>query len=321
VRDRVGRRGPTLTRVAAVDCGTNTIKLLIADLDEGGGETELVRETRMVRLGQDVDSTGRLADEALARVFAAVEEYAALVDAYDVATLRFCATSAARDASNADAFTNGVRTRLGVSPEVLTGVEEARLAYAGATRTLSDVRHPVLVVDIGGGSTELVLGDAEGLVAAGHSLDIGAVRLTERLLHTDPPTDPEIAAALSEIDTSLDLLPEHGVHVARAETVVAVSGTGLTVAAAVLDLPALDRELVDGAVVPVAGVHEATERLVAMRVDERRALPYMHPRRADVIAAGALILDRVIARTSVEELRVSVRDILDGIAWSQVSSP
>src|SRR3954451_21566628 len=158
-----------MTRVAAVDCGTNTIKLLVADLDPGTGQArELVRETRMVRLGQGVDRTGRLADDALARVLAAVEEYAALVDAHEVASTRFCATSAARDASNADAFADGVRSRLGVAPEVLTGEEEARLAYAGATRMLRDVTHPVLVVDIGGGSTELVLGDETGPVA-GHS--------------------------------------------------------------------------------------------------------------------------------------------------------
>lgn len=312
-------RGSPLTRVAAVDCGTNTIKLLIADLEPDGAETEIVRETRMVRLGQGVDRTGSLADDVLARVFAAVEEYSALVDAHDVATTRFCATSAARDASNADTFADGVRGRLGVTPEVLTGEEEARLAYAGATRTLRGVTHPVLVVDIGGGSTELVLGDDDGNVAAGRSLDIGAVRLTERLLHTDPPSGTEVSSAVSEIDAALDVLPGHDVHLGEAESAVAVSGTGLTVAAAVLDLPALDRELIDGAVVPVPAVHETIERLVAMSVEERRALPYMHPGRADVIAAGALILDRVLARTSVNELRVSVHDILDGIAWSQVS--
>jgi len=303
-----------------VDCGTNTIKLLIADLEADGSDVELVRETRMVRLGQDVDRTGRLASAALERVFGAVEDYAALVEAHHVESVRFCATSAARDASNADTFADGVRSRLGVSPEVLTGEDEARLAYAGTTRTLSDVTHPVLVVDIGGGSTELVLGDDTGHFAAGRSLDIGAVRLTERLLHGDPPTDAEVVSAVSHIESALDVLPGHGVHLDRAETVVAVSGTGLTVAAAVLDLPAFDRETIDGAVLPVAGVHDATERLLGMTVGARRALPYMHPGRADVIAAGALILDGVLARTAVDELRVSVRDILEGIAWSQVTA-
>ena len=184
----------SVRRVAAVDCGTNTVKLLVADLDpETGEEQELVRESRMVRLGQGVDETGRLSDEALERLFAAVDEYAAVVAEHDVETLRFCATSAARDASNAEVFTTGVRERLGVEPEVIAGAEEAQLSYDGATRGLPDLVAPLLVVDIGGGSTELVLGDAHGSVRAGHSLDIGSVRLTERCLRSDPPTADEIA--------------------------------------------------------------------------------------------------------------------------------
>ena len=176
-----------MTRVAAVDCGTNTIKLLIADLDpDAGEEVEHVREARMVRLGQGVDRTGRLADEALARVFAAVEEYASLIAAHDVSAVRFCATSAARDATNADVFAAGVAERLGVTPEVLSGAEEAQLSFAGATRGLGDLPGPVLVVDIGGGSTELVLGGGHGDVHAGQSLDIGSVRMTERHLPATP---------------------------------------------------------------------------------------------------------------------------------------
>ena len=307
-----------MTRVAAVDCGTNTIKLLVADLDPASGaEDVLLRESRMVRLGQGVDRTGRIADEALVRVFAAVDEYAALIAGCDVAAVRFCATSAARDASNAEVFRAGVRARLGVTPEVLSGPEEARLSFAGATRGLGEVPTPVLVVDIGGGSTELVLGTAHDAVEAGHSLDIGSVRMTERHLHSDPPTESEIATATEEIDAALDALPAYGVDLARARTSVAVSGTGLTVAAAVLGLGELTRESVDRAVVPVGGVREAARRLLSMTVAERRALPYMHPGRADVIGAGALILDRVVARTPPAELRVSVSDILDGIAWSR----
>ena len=307
-----------MTRVAAVDCGTNTIKLLVADLDPAGGEEiELVREARMVRLGQGVDRTGRLADDALARVFEAVEEYAAIVEAHHVEAVRMCATSAVRDAANAEVFSAGVVERLGVEPEVLTGAEEAELSYAGATRGLGGVPGPVLVLDIGGGSTELVLGAGHGDVEAGHSLDVGSVRMTERHLHDDPPTRAQVDAAVSEIDRALDTLPSYGVHLDAPRTVVAVSGTGLTVAAAVLDLPRLDRSAVDRAVVPVAAVREAVARIVAMPVAERRALPYMHPGRADVIAAGALILDRVVCRTGVAELHTSVRDILDGIAWSR----
>ena len=189
-----------MTRVAAVDCGTNTIKLLVADLDPGtGAEHELVREMRMVRLGQDVDRTGRLADEALARTFAAVDEYAAMVAAHDVEAIRFCATSAARDASNGAEFAAGVEARLGVRPEVVTGAEEAQLSYDGATRGLagSDLPAPFLVVDIGGGSTELILGDGHGHVRAAQSLDIGSVRMTERYLPSDPPTRDEVAALIT----------------------------------------------------------------------------------------------------------------------------
>jgi exopolyphosphatase/guanosine-5'-triphosphate,3'-diphosphate pyrophosphatase len=308
-----------VTRVAAVDCGTNTIKLLVADLEPAtGSEVELVREARMVRLGQGVDRTGRLAEEALARVFAAVEEYAVLVDHHGVGRIRFCATSAVRDAANADVFVAGVEARLGVTPEVVSGAEEALLSFAGATRSLGGVPAPVLVVDIGGGSTELVLGDGDGRVVVGHSLDVGSVRMTERHLHEDPPASSSVAAAAATIDAALDTLPDHGVLLESAGTVVAVSGTGLTVAAAVMDLPSLSRELVDGAVVPVRGVHDAAARLLAMTVAERRALPFMHPGRADVIGGGALVLSRVLARTPVESVQVSVRDILDGIAWSAV---
>ena len=322
-----------MTRVAAVDCGTNTIKLLVADLDPEGGEAaELVRESRMVRLGQGVDRTGRLADVALARVFAAVEEYAALISRHDVDVVRFCATSASRDASNAAVFADGVEERLGVRPEVVSGADEARLSFAGATRQLPAVPSPVLVVDIGGGSTELVLGRVAsssaassaaadrtgGVVESGQSRDIGSVRLTERHLHSDPPASSEIDAARATIAAALDTLPAEGVDLGHARTVVAVSGTGLTLAAAVLDLPGLDRARLDGAVVPVAGVSQAASRLLAMTVAERRELPYMHPGRADVIGAGALILDAVLARTSAAEVRVSVSDILDGIAWSCV---
>jgi exopolyphosphatase/guanosine-5'-triphosphate,3'-diphosphate pyrophosphatase len=307
-----------VTRVAAVDCGTNTIKLLVADLDPATGEErELVREMRMVRLGQDVDRTGRLADEALARTFVAVEEYAALVAEHDVDAVRFCATSAARDAENATEFAEGVRALMGVEPEVVTGDEEARLSYVGATRSLlgGDFPQPFLVVDIGGGSTELILGSGTE-VAGGRSLDIGSVRMTERHLVGDPPTHAQLEAASAEVDQALDELAGHGVDPARGRTVVGVAGTITTVAAAVLDLPGWDRDAIHHADLARADVHATTARLLAMTYAERRALPYMHPGRADVIGAGALILDRVLARTAADRLLVSETDILDGIAWS-----
>ncbi|HZJ05386.1 MAG TPA: Ppx/GppA phosphatase family protein [Nocardioidaceae bacterium] len=313
-----------MKRVAAIDCGTNTIKLLIADLDAGSGTArEHVREMRMVRLGQDVDRTGRFADEALERVFGALDEYAALISAHAVDALRFCATSAARDADNAAVFVAGVRARLGQPPEVVSGNEEAQLSYDGATRELAerDLPPPFLVIDIGGGSTELILGDpatgsaqrGRGHVRMAESLDIGSVRLTERHLRSDPPSAAEVAATVADIDTAV---ASTVVPLGDARTVVGVAGTITTVAAGVLDLAAYDRAAIDHAVLGYGEVHAMTESLLGMTRAGRTALPYMHPGRADVIGAGALILDRVLRGTSVDSLLVSEADILDGIAWS-----
>ena len=298
-------------RVAAIDCGTNTIKLLIGDLPDVD-----VREMRMVRLGQGVDATGRLADEALERTFAAIDEYAALIAEHDVERLRFCATSASRDAENAGVFVDGVRERLGVEPEVVSGDEEAALAFDGAVRNLrSTPADPVLVVDIGGGSTELVLGAAADGPTDAVSMDIGSVRLHERHLHSDPPTADEVAACVVDIDTHLD---RSAVPLVRAATVVGVAGTVTSVGAGVLDLAAYDRSLVDQAELDVDDVHALAERLLAMTTAERLDLPWLHPGRADVIGAGVLILSRVLRRTGVATLVVSEADILDGIAWSLV---
>ncbi|GEP36059.1 hydrolase [Nocardioides szechwanensis] len=293
--------------VAAIDCGTNTIKLLIGDLPDVA-----VRESRMVRLGQGVDKTGRLSDEALARVFAAIDDYAALIAAHDVSRLRFCATSASRDADNAEVFGDGVFARLGVRPEVLSGDEEAALAFAGAIRNLAvHPEAPLLVVDIGGGSTELILGSTAPESAT--SMNIGSVRLHERHLHSDPPTAAEVAACVADIDAALDAAP---VSPGDAATVVGIAGTVTTVAAGVLDLPVYERTAIDQQVVSVDAVHDFVDRLVAMPVAERLTLPYLHPGRADVIDAGALILSRVLRRTTVSTMVVSESDILDGIAWS-----
>jgi exopolyphosphatase / guanosine-5'-triphosphate,3'-diphosphate pyrophosphatase len=309
-----------VTRVAAFDCGTNSLRLLVADLDAERGEmTELVREMRIVRVGEGVDQTGRIAAESMARTFTALDEYAGLVAHHGATAIRFCATSAVRDAENAAEFMDGVRQRLGVEPEVLDGDAEARASFAGATRVLRDVDDPVLVLDIGGGSTELILGTvAEGgaTVEAAHSLDIGSVRLTERHLHDDPPTADQVAALCADVDEALD-----GCRVdpGLAHTVVGVAGSVTTVAAAALRLPAYDRERIHLARLDRDVVHATVDDLVAMTVDERRALGFMHPGRADVIGAGALILDRVLRRTTVAELTVSESDILDGIAWSVVA--
>ena len=306
-----------MTRVAAVDCGTNTVKLLVADVEPAAGtQDSLVREMRIVRLGQDVDRTGRLADEALARLFTAVEEYAAILTAQGgVDALRFVATSAVRDAGNLDDFTRGIRERLGVEPEVVSGDEEAALSYDGATRALADVPFPVAVLDIGGGSTELILGDAPARVTAARSLDIGSVRLTERLLPSDPPGAAEVAAATRVVDEALDTLPSYGVHVGDAHTLVGTAGTVTTVAAVLLGLDHYDRDRVHHASFSTEQVHELTARLLSSTVAERERL-HVPPGRSDVIGAGALILDRVLRRSGAGRLLVSDSDILDGIAWS-----
>ncbi|HEY3530085.1 MAG TPA: Ppx/GppA phosphatase family protein [Nocardioides sp.] len=296
-------------RIAAIDCGTNSIKILIGELPH-----VLVRESRMVRLGQSVDTTGVLGEEALARTFAAIDEYAALVEQYAVTRIRFCATSATRDARNAQVFTDGVRQRLGITPEVLTGEQEAALVFEGAVGHLrSPIDEPILVVDIGGGSTELVLGS--GSPDSAVSMDIGSVRLHERHLHDDPPTAEQVTACLADIDRHLDECP---VPLAKARSVIGTSGTIKTLAAGMLELPSYDRDAIDGAELDVAGTAAYVDRLVAMTVAERRAIPTMHPGRADVIDAGALIWSRVLARSGAGGYRVSEADILYGIATSLV---
>ncbi|WP_101523683.1 Ppx/GppA phosphatase family protein [Nocardioides houyundeii] len=298
--------------IAAIDCGTNTIKLLIGALPDVA-----VREMRMVRLGQGVDTTGRLADDALARAFAALDEYAALIAEHGVPPerIRFCATSATRDAENAEEFAAGVEQRLGVRPEVIAGDEEAELAFDGAVRNLqASAEAPVLVIDIGGGSTELILGDEAPLATC--SLNIGSVRLHERHLRSDPPTAAEVAACVADIETALDEAEGLGVEIGSAATVVGVAGTCTTVAAGCLGLSAYDPDAIDQSVISVSDSHAFIDRIVAATVAQRRALGFMHPGRADVIDAGALILDRVLRRTSVYSWIVSEADILDGIAWS-----
>lgn len=306
--------------VAAIDCGTNTIKLLVGDpADEPDG---VRRESRMIRLGQGVDATGRLAPEALERAWAAIDEYAGIIREAGVGAdrIRFCATSATRDASNAADFTAGVRARLGIDPEVLAGEEEARLAFDGAVRGLTaaavEVLGPALVVDIGGGSTELILGAPTTGPTAAHSMDIGSVRLHERHVRHDPVTDDEVAAVVADIDAALDACP---VDPAAARSVIAVAGTNTTIAAGTLGLATYDRDLIHARVLPVPDVLAQVDRLLAMTVAERRALGWMHPGRADVIDAGALIVARVLMRLSVDTVTVAETDILDGIAWSLVS--
>ena len=306
-----------MTRVAAFDCGTNSLRLLVTDLDvEAGTSEDVVRDMRIVRLGQGVDRTGRIADASLQRVFTAVEEYMEQVKEHDVSAIRFCATSAARDAENAEQFLSGIRERTGVDPEVLDGDEEARVSFAGATRSLPPLPEPMLVCDIGGGSTELILGAADGTISAQHSLDVGSVRLNERHLASDPPTRAEIAAAEADIDAVLDT---SRVDPGEAGAVIGVAGTVTTIAAAVLDLDTYDRTVIHHTVLRPDAVQGAVTQLLSMMIEQRKALGYMHPGRADVIGAGGMILDRVLRRTTVDSMLVSEHDILDGIAWSLAS--
>ena len=306
---------PTST-VAAIDCGTNSIKVLIGSVGLGGPPEVVLRDSRVVRLGQGVDETGMLADEALERTFAAIDEFAEVIRSHGVPPerVRFCATSATRDAGNSAVFAEGVRRRLGVEPEVLSGDEEAALVFAGAIAAQDPMPpEPVLVVDIGGGSTELVLGEGGERQAISHSISmyIGSVRLHERHLHSDPPTEAEVAACLADIDEHLDT---SGIPLGRTRTVIGTSGTIKTLACGVMRLDSYDRAAFDQAVLANADTKAFVDELVAMTVEQRRALPYMHPGRADVIDAGALIWSRILARVPVPDHVVSEADILHGIA-------
>ncbi|MFF2730565.1 exopolyphosphatase [Streptomyces sp. NPDC058008] len=311
-----------MTRVAAIDCGTNSIRLLVADVDPAAGDfAELDRRMRIVRLGQGVDRTGRLAPEALERTFDACREYAAVIKELGAERIRFVATSASRDAENSDDFVRGVLDILGVEPEVVTGDQEAQLSFDGATKELvgSDrLEKPYLVVDIGGGSTEFVVGDDR--VRAARSVDIGCVRMTERHLVVDgavvdPPTADRIAAIRADIGAALDLA-ERTVPLSSAATLVGLAGTVTTVAAMALGLEEYDSAAIHHSRVSVERVRELTERLLASTHAERAAIPAMHPGRVDVIASGALVLLAVMERAGAREVVVSEHDILDGIAWS-----
>jgi exopolyphosphatase / guanosine-5'-triphosphate,3'-diphosphate pyrophosphatase len=306
-----------MTRVAAVDCGTNSIRLLVADLDgaEGAPLREVDRRMEIVRLGEGVDRTGRLSPAALDRTFAACDAYAAVIRSTGAARVRFVATSASRDVENRDDFVAGVRERLGVEPEVVTGDEEARLSFAGATRELlgGQAETPFLVVDIGGGSTELVLGGRD--VTAARSVDVGCVRMTERHLHDDPPTAEQVAAARSDVEAAVRDAGR-SVPLGQARTLVGLAGSVTTVAAMALDLPAYDRDRIHHARISSTDVHEVARTLLGMTRAQRAALPFMHPGRVDVIGAGALVLAVVLENVPVDEVLVSEHDILDGIAFS-----
>ncbi|WP_367138680.1 exopolyphosphatase [Saccharothrix sp. HUAS TT1] len=314
-----------MARVAAIDCGTNSIRLLVADVTTSdGGERwlrDVHREMRVVRLGQGVDATGQLHPDAIARTRAALADYANALRRKGAERVRMVATSATRDAANKDAFFAMTRDVLGVEAEVITGDEEARLSFTGAVSDLDAAEGPFLVSDIGGGSTELVLGAWDGVrgdVSAARSVDIGCVRLTERCLHGDPPTEAEVEEA---VRVARDVLAEafDAVPVSRARTWIGVAGTVTTLVALAKELPRYEPDEIHLARLSLDAIRETTSKLLTASHDERAALGPMHPGRVDVICGGALIVrtlaDHLEAR-GITELVASEHDILDGIAFS-----
>ena len=317
---------PGTVRVAAIDCGTNSIRLLVADIDTAAGVlVDVFRDMEVVRLGQGVDRTGRLAPEALARTLDATARYAEVCRELGAERIRFVATSASRDAENRQDFVDGVVAAIGVEPEVVSGDEEAALSFRGATGVLG-AHHgaPFAVVDLGGGSTELVVG--EKVPDAAFSMDVGCVRMTERHLVSDPPTPEEVAAARADVRAALDVAART-VPLGRAATLVGLAGSVTTVTAHALGLERYDRDRIDGAVLSVDETLAACEDLLRRSRGERAELGFMHPGRVDVIGAGALVWSEIVARVRDEvaaaggelvDVVTSEHDILDGIAWSLV---
>jgi exopolyphosphatase/guanosine-5'-triphosphate,3'-diphosphate pyrophosphatase len=301
-----------MSRVAAIDCGTNSIRLLIADISDGNFR-EVIRDMEIVRLGQGVDATGQFDPEAIERTLAATRKFAEIIKSKGVEKIRFCATSATRDASNRQLFIDGVKEILGIEPEVIPGTEEAALSFIGATKELKHTEIPYLVVDIGGGSTEFVFGENE--VKYAKSVNIGCVRMAERHLKVSPPKPLDMQNAIADIDQAI-FESSHIVPIKEAKTLIAVAGTATTVAAAALGLNEYDRNAIHLSRIPTQKVIEIAQRFLLMSRDEIAALPYMHPGRVDVIAAGSLVLSRVMIATGATEFIASESDILDGMAWS-----
>jgi len=304
-----------MSRVAAIDCGTNSIRLLIADISNGIFK-EVVRSMEVVRLGQGVDKNKSFHPDAIKRTLDAVEMFSEVIASKGVERIRFCATSATRDATNRSLFTDGVRGILGVEVEVIPGEEEAMLSFNGATKELMQSDAPYLVVDIGGGSTEFVFGSNK--VENAKSVDIGCVRMSERHFTSQPTTMDQVARAIIDIDSAIAQAASV-VPISNAKTLVAVAGTATTVAAAALELKDYDRHLIHLARISAEKVHKVSAMFQSMNKDEIANLGYMHPGRVDVITAGSLVLSRVMAATGASEFVASESDILDGMAWSLIN--
>jgi exopolyphosphatase/guanosine-5'-triphosphate,3'-diphosphate pyrophosphatase len=306
--------GRWTVRVAAIDCGTNSLRLLVTDFVDDR-LLDVRRRMEIVRLGQGVDKTGRIDPAALERTLTVLKEYAEEIERLEAERVRMVATSATRDAENRAEFVAGVRDILGVEPEVVTGDEEAELSFVGGTRELPVRLAPYLVVDIGGGSSEFVLGS--GTVDAAVSVDIGCVRLTERHFHSDPPTADEVASATADIDGALEAVCAV-VPVGHGRTLIGLAGSVTTVAALAMELDEYDPEQIHLSRIGFADVTRVTDQLLQMNHNERAALPVIHSGRIDVIAAGALVLARLMQRFGYGDIMASEHDILDGIAWSIV---
>jgi exopolyphosphatase/guanosine-5'-triphosphate,3'-diphosphate pyrophosphatase len=306
-----------MKRVAAIDCGTNSIRLLISDIDTSTNTaTDVVREMRIVRLGEGVDRTNAFLPTALERTFKAVEEYDKLVLKHNVEHVRFVATSATRDAQNKAMFIKGVIDRLRIVPEVIAGVEEAALSFDGATRSLRQKHSaPFLIIDLGGGSTELVIGDKEPTGA--YSMDVGCVRMTERHTPGGNPTKEQEEAIRTDVRNALKVAGTK-VDWETAKTVVGVAGTITTVAAHVLNLKTYDPDVLHGASITAEQVSQTAQDFITLTPAQRGALPYMHEGRIEVITAGSIVLDEVMKGIGAQTLIASERDILDGVTWSQV---
>ncbi len=301
-----------MTRVAAIDCGTNSIRLLIADISDGNFR-EITRTMEIVRLGQGVDQNKAFHPDAIERTLKAVSGFAQEISRRGVERIRFCATSATRDATNRELFIEGVRERLGIAPEVISGEEEASLSFLGATKELKGDGSPYLVIDIGGGSTEFVFGSDK--VEFAKSQNIGCVRMSERHFSNLPPSQSEIASAQADIDEAITQAAQI-VPITQAKTLIAVAGTATTVAAAALELEEYDRYSIHLSRVSAEKTHEIAKQFLGMSREQLSTLGYMHPGRVDVIAAGSLVLSRILQLSGATEFVASESDILDGMAWS-----
>ena len=303
-----------MSRVAVIDCGTNSIRLLIADIT-GDNFKEVLRTMEIVRLGQGVDQNKAFHPDAIDRTLSAVRLFKDQIAGKGVEKIRFCATSATRDATNRNLFIDGVREILGIEVEVIPGEEEAELSFIGATKELRQSDAPFLVVDIGGGSTEFVFGNEK--VDFAKSVNIGCVRMSERHLNTQPPSMAQIAQAIVDIDIAITQAAAV-VPITTAKTLVAVAGTATTVAAAALELTDYDRHMIHLSRISASNVHKVAASFQGMNKDQIASLGFMHPGRVDVITAGSLVLSRIMAATGASEFVASESDILDGMAWSLI---